>query len=64
MSSTGEVSGSLRVSSPDGEYRIAESLDVLGNAVAVHGLHSERLEDEHVERALEQLAATGTGGLR
>src|SRR6185312_6693184 len=30
-------------------------LDVLGDAVAVRGAEQQRLEDEHVERALEEL---------
>jgi hypothetical protein len=45
------------------EHVARESLDVLGETVAVHGLHGERSEDEHIERAREQLAFTGCHGV-
>ena len=33
---------------------LGAQLDVLGDRIPVHGLHRERLQDEHVKRALEQ----------
>src|SRR5687768_12487000 len=37
------------------QHRIAAFLNELGNGVAVRGAKHERLEDEHVERALHQI---------
>src|SRR5450432_486853 len=45
----------------DGEHIVGELLDVLGDRVAMLRLQRERLQNEHIERALEKLALGRTG---
>ncbi len=42
------------------EHLARHPVEVLRDAVAVHGLHGQRLEDEHVEQPREQLALRRT----
>src|SRR5215211_3100067 len=45
----------------DRQDGVGQELDLLRDRVAVERLHGERLQDQHVERALEQLALRRTG---
>src|SRR4051812_11394862 len=39
----------------DVEHAAGQPLDVLRYRIAVHGLHGQRLEDQHVERSFQKL---------
>ena len=51
------VQGRVERSLVDLEHAAGPLLDALGDAPSVHGLDLERLEHEHVERALKHVAA-------
>ena len=50
------LEGRVERSLLDREHRIRQELDLLGDRIAVERLDGQRLQDEHVERAFEELA--------